>query len=298
MPLSVVQTQLSAVLTPGISKLTGNRFREIAWGPGGKTILGTSLLLPASESHVLVVSTQDGRIEEVTSEPDVFSLPSWSPHGSIAVITKGVNQIWLLDVQHGSLSYLIEGQGAIFSPDGNEVLVYASNISHPELVQREIHFVDLQGHIRSTLALDFEDDLFSGVKEYLIGLSLSPNGDRLLISLTDYAPDPNKYAIYVAATFTGEVQQLISDDQILFAQWSPDGRSLAYIETNDTSGLGELIVADQEGNCLFRPNLPAKVKRLTWSPDNSDIAFLLWGTIYILDVDAFSTSEEAAGRCQ
>jgi len=287
------------ILNPEVSKLSGHRFNDISWLSDGDTIIAVSLMNPGLENKLLTIAVPEGHVEEIDDRWNNFSLPSRSPNGSIAVVTVSVNEIWLLDVEHANLKFLTKGDGAVFSRDGSEIIIYVSNLSVSDLNHRELRYIDLQGKVVRTVNLEFDDDLSHQGREHLTGLSLSPDEKYLLISLVNFDPEIFQYTTYIADTRSGEVVNMFLEDQVGYAHWSPDGNRLAYIHvTDDFFGEGELVIADREGNCLYKPEIPAEVEVLTWSPDSNRVAFLLRGAVYILDLETLSTSEEAMDRCQ
>jgi len=287
------------ILNPEVSKLSGHRFHEISCLSDGDTIIAVSLMNPGLENKLLTIAVPEGHVEDINERWSDFSLPSGSPTESMAVVTVSVNEIWLLDVEHANLKFLTKGDGAIFSRDGSEIIIYVSNLSVSDLNHRELRYIDLQGKVVRTVNLEFDDDLSHQGREHLTGLSLSPDEKYLLISLVNFDPEIFQYTTYVADTRSGEVVNMYLEGKAGYAHWSPDGSRLAYINvTDDILGEGELVIADREGNCLYKPDIPAEVDGLTWSPDCNRIAFLLRGAIYILDLETLSTSEEAIERCQ
>jgi hypothetical protein len=123
----------------GISQLTKRNFSEINWGPQ-RAILGTSFpFLRSTENRLLRVSIADGSIQEVTSLPDTFSLPSMLADNPNALVTIDVTEILLVNVDTDTASFLADGEGAVFSSDGNRILIYVSQLSKPELGGAELH---------------------------------------------------------------------------------------------------------------------------------------------------------------
>jgi Tol biopolymer transport system component len=287
-------------LPSGISKLPGGGFQEICWEMHPKIILALKNPIPPSfENDIVRISVEDGQIKETTVMSRDFSLPNCSTQGSNAVLTVDVNEIWFMDLDNTKLSFFSKGEGAVFSHDGNEIVIFVSNLSNPDSKQREIQVFDFQGKIQRSVDLKFENDISIDGTQYLSGLSLSPDGKSLIISLIDYDAEIIQNKIYIADTNSGEITNLFPEDQAGYAHWSPDGNRLAYINViDDVLSEGELVIADREGNCLYKPDIPAEVDGLTWSQDSNRIAFLLRGAVFILDVESLSTSEEAMERCQ
>lgn len=283
--------------SPGVRRLTASSYGGIAWSPDGTTILGLGLFRPDFETSVYAISLEDGQVTQVTASPRQFSLPSWSPQGSIAVITLETDQVWLLAMSSGNISYLAEGEGAVFMPGGNEVLAYTSMASDPSAGSRTLRIVDLEGNVVQAVALAWPDVSAPDGAEYATQLSLSPDGEQLLLGLVDYSVEPNAYSTVRIEVRSGEVETAFPLDQVGSAQWAPDGSMVAIVAEADSAGLGELLLTTASGECLFRPRLHAEVGTVTWSPDSKRIAFLYRGAVYILDLDSVSGSSAGPTVC-
>jgi len=253
---------------------------------------------PDGESSLLAISVIDARISEATAMSRRFSLPSWAPRGSIAVVTIDGSQIWLLNVETGELSYLAKGEGAVFLPGGDELVVYAARLSDPESGEPAIRIIDLQGNVLRSVSLGLTAESPEGRTDYITALSLSPDGRLLLMGFVDYGSDRNTYTTYAVDVGSGSRENPIPHPDVVLARWAPDGSRLAYIRTIDGSGVGELVVADTSWNCLLRPSLPAEVRAFTWSPDGSRIAFLYRGAVFLLDLEGIDRDDRTPVGCQ
>ena len=104
-------------------------------------------------------------------------------------------------------------------------------------------------------------------KDYITNVSLSPEGERLVV------------------TARGEVFDLPADKGVTKnitrtpgshernAQWSPDGKHIAYI--SDRSGETELYLHDVKNGTLTQltNNNDTYIRSLTWSPDSKSIVY-------------------------
>jgi Tol biopolymer transport system component len=285
----------SGVRSPGVSRLTSSRFLEVAWSSDSSKLLGTSLLHADGTSDLLRVSLSDGEIKQVSLDPNVYSLPTWS-QDALAAVAVGVTEIWLVDVETGDFSLFADGEGAAFSPDGESVIVYTSGNSIPGLEQRELRFVDLEGQVIRTLPLHLRDLTSPGPWERVTSLGVSPDSMEVLVGLADFGPDPDEYRAYIVDVQTGAVDRILAEQRVASAHWSPSGDRLAYVSTNGASGLGQLVISLTDGTCAFRPDLPPEVGAFSWSPDGGNIAFVLRGSVYVLDLKA-AGFDPAAGGC-
>lgn len=288
------------LLTSGISKLPGGGFQEICWQMHLNKILALRNPIPPSfENHLVTISIEDGQIKEIPVMSRDYSLPNCSSQESSAVLTVDVNEIWLFDLDKTKLSFFSKGEAAVISQDGNEIGVFVSSLTNPNSKQREIQIFDFEGKIKRSVDLKFDNDISIDGTQYLSGISLSPDGKSLVISLIDYDAEIIQNKIYIADTNSGDITNLYPEAQAGYAHWSPDGNRLAYINViDDVLSEGELVIADREGNCLYKPDIPAEVDGLSWSPDSKRIAFLLRGVVYILDLDTYAASKEAKTGCK
>jgi len=281
----------------GISKLTKRNFIEIYWGPQG-AILGTSLYFaPSTENRLLWASTEDGSIQTITARPDTFSLPSMQADNPIALVTVDVTEIWLVNVEAGTASYLADGEGAVYFSDGNRILIYISPLSKPELRGAELRVVDLDGNLLQLLPLHFQQEKPLEGHLYLRGLSLANDGHRLYISLADYEGEPNTYVVYAIDLSTGNVERFPPSGGIVFTAAAHGDSRLAAIRANQSNEIGEVVITKETGECVYNPNLPFTADIVTWSPDNSKIAILSQGSIYILDLSSSPMKGDSESGC-
>ena len=88
---------------------------------------------------------------------------------------------------------------------------------------------------------------------------------------------------YIVDLTDESVLPFLPGDPVGEVSWAPDGKKIAYVRAKK-SVEGELVIADTEGECLFIPDLPAKISSPSWAPNSSEIAFLYGGAIYILKI--------------
>jgi Tol biopolymer transport system component len=280
-----------------VSRLTKSEFQEIAWAPDGATILALSIpAAPGTENNVFRVRFATGDVGMVPVAFNEFSHPSWSPSGSQLTITIGLDSIWLLDPINGTLSYLTEGEASTWSKDGNRLIVYAGNLIDRDASERQLRVVTLDGSIEETIPLgNFakEDQSY----EYVSGLSLSGDGSQVAYSITIPQSGPNIHEAFIADIASGIVHSFQPNEQVGPVVWAPDGERIAYIRFSNSDYLGELVIADPAGTCLFKPPLPSEIRNISWSPDASMIAFVFNGDIYILDLASTNQDTQHGEGC-
>ena len=101
------------------------------------------------------------------------------------------------------------------------------------------------------------------------GLRWAPDGSAILYTTTSH---PATLAI-VHPDGTGYRQLAgMSGADLLYPEWSPDGRQVAFVR--QTSSCEQLWVMDADGTHQQRLNVAASACRLQWSPDGRDILFM------------------------
>ncbi|MFI5210188.1 MAG: Ig-like domain-containing protein [Gemmatimonadales bacterium] len=99
-------------------------------------------------------------------------------------------------------------------------------------------------------------------------LRWSPDGLAILYTTTSH---PGTLAV-VRPDGTGYRQLAgMSGADLLYPEWSPDGRQVAFVR--QTTSCEQLWVMDADGSHQQRLNVAASACRLQWSPDGRDILF-------------------------
>jgi Tol biopolymer transport system component len=305
-----------------ISRIGPPQFRYITWSPDGLFIFATGIPNPPSgETNLYLFNIQNKEAEQLPKAFDLYSFPNWSPDGSRVALVVGLTRIWLFDVASRHLSYLTEGEGAVWSPKGDALAVYGGLLSNPKTDRREIRFVDLHGTLLKTidvgpinskllftpaptLAVSTGIPITSSTPlrpaEYLSGLSWAPDGKQLIFSLIliDPTEKPHRLESYLVNVDTSEVKVFLPDERVGFLSWAPDGTKIAYVRFSDSyDTYGDLIIADATGMCLAKPEIPPEVEHISWSSDSTKLAFVYHASIHILDLKAALENERLSKGC-
>jgi len=285
------------IRVPHVSRLSESGFQGTAWAPDGATILAVGIpAAPSTQSNVFRIGFPSGDVVRITLAPGQFSNPSWSPDGSQVTVTVDLDGIWLLDWPGGNLSYLSGGEAAVWSRDGQELLVYAGNLSQPDTDQRVLRMIDLEGNVRRSIQIGELSTVERDV-EYVSGLSLSEDGTRLAYSITVPKSGHNLHESYIADLVSGTVLRFRPDERTGFLSWAPERDDVAYIRFGGDDYVGELIIADADGACVFKPALPGEISSISWGPDGRRMAFVYYGAVYVLDVASARLDSPPGGGC-
>jgi Tol biopolymer transport system component len=172
--------------------------------------------------------------------------------------------------------------------DPNRLLVTGAEVGFQKV---QVYILDMETGQRNIL---MESETGS-----IHGDSWSPDGRYISLSV---APDTSGYEDGGLWLWDTEQNQLeiIFNDEVYFANWSPDGNELAiYTVTQKTDNAPRMItlslidVDTKEEEVIFTGDADERIFGLSWSPDGQQIVFSL-GTsasedsnLYLLDVNTY-----------
>jgi Tol biopolymer transport system component/DNA-binding winged helix-turn-helix (wHTH) protein len=121
--------------------------------------------------------------------------------------------------------------------------------------------------------------LLAPVKEQVYALTFTPDGSHLFYSL--FAHDNADLEFYRISSLGG-VSEKVPNIIASFIKFSPDGKRIAYVQSDSPAGQNYLVIADADGGNkqtiarktqpnTFESNAPV----LAWSPDGETIAGLV-----------------------
>ena len=272
-----------------------------------------------SSSDIWMIS-YDGKTERrITFTKDQSeSSPRWSPDGkylSFLSSRPGPNkggQVWVMDLAGGEARQLTDIKGSLqsyeWSPDSKR---FAMVIGDPEpegeaaeaagqkpiVIDRYKFKQDVQGYLRSDrksyvyiydIAAKRADRLTKG-KWDENSPTWSPDGSKIAFASNRAAdPDRDPYVrIYVAEAKAGATEKQVTPDSSLGsrgAEWSPDGKWLAYFETDEKKygayDMNYLTLVPSDGSSApVRPKGAAALDRgvsdPTWSADGKFITVIV-----------------------
>lgn len=103
----------------------------------------------------------------------------------------------------------------------------------------------------------------------------SPDGKRIVFSRLDPTPSPEQdlYDLHILDIASGDVVQLTSGPRSeIDAEWSPDGHSIAFVDTSQGSP-SALTVIRPDGSGRRMVQDTQEGRHPSWSPDGSKILF-------------------------
>jgi len=172
----------------------------------------------------------------------------------------------------------IDNRFLAWQPDGNSIYLKIGTLSVPQTIR-------VDAFTGKALELPFS--------AFLYDLTVSPDSQSLLYSLTNGIGFGSE--TWLAGPDGQNPSQLLVDAAqiIALAQYSPDGRQLAFIKIPDDQSIapaGELWIMDASG---FQPTRLAAADAgrgfpPVWSPDGSKIAFV--GRSLAADPDSLNIS--------
>jgi len=282
-------------------------------------VSSTDVKADRSSSDIWLVS-YDGRNERrlTFTHDQSESQPRWSPDGKLLSFVSsrpGPNrgsQIWVIDIRGGEARQLTELKGGMqgyeWSPDSKRIAMVigdpdpeaeaagegaAPKTPKPIVIDRYRFKQDVQGYLRSdrknyVYLFDIDSkrlDRLTKGKHNESSPAWSPDGTKIAFSSNRAAdPDREPYVrIYVAEAKAGSTEKQVTPDSSLGsggAKWSPDGKWLSYMETDERKygayDMNYLTIVDAEGKSApFRPkgsmDLDRGVSGHRWSADGKSV---------------------------
>lgn len=244
------------------------------WSPDGRWIGYVSSKGGAPE--VWLWSVEDGSDVQLTRLGGRVNALQWSPDGRRIVFSNdryGAQDIYTVEVPSGSVTRLTDDPRyevyPTWTPDGQNILYVRMD---ERWVDHDVMEIPAGG---GPARLVVEDrDFF----DYRAGLAFgtplpSPDGERVLFR--SLRSGWHNYWLVPRSGGSPSAVAAAEADQT-HARWSPDGRSVAYVENHN--GTYQLMVADLEGGeprVLVRPDGMGVVDKPEWSPDGGRISYTL-----------------------
>ena len=227
----------------------------------------------AYQSDVTVLDIAAKTFKDLTHFEGMDSWPLWSRDGFIYFVSdregKGQTNIWRVRDNGGDAEQVTNfDSGDVRFPgmsgDGKSIVFeHEFGIWKLDVATRSVKPIPLEIAAETQETLTEFRNFDSTVEDY----DLAPDGKRIVLSVHG--------EIFTAPTDEGELRQLTEGaSRDLDVQYSPDGKSIAFI--SDQSGREEihLIAADGAGPARKVTDLDSLKTSLAWSPDSKSLAFV------------------------
>ena len=249
--------------SPDGSKLAINRKAQSYWR---KYYRG------AYQSDVTVMDLASKTFKDLTTFDGMDSWPLWSRDGFIYFVSdregKGLTNIWRVAETGGQAEQVTRfTSGDVRFPglsgDGKTIVFeHDFGIWKLDLASRQVKPIPLDISAETQETLTEFKEFNSTVDDYDLG----PDGKRIAFSVHG--------ELFTAPSDEGELRQLTDGaSRDLDVQYSPDGKSIAFI--SDQSGREEIhvIAADGAGTAKKVTDLDTLKTSFVWAPDSKSIAF-------------------------
>lgn len=233
----------------------------LAWTPDGRILYTTKT---RGIQNIWMMNTDRTLQKQLTADAGDNIKPSVSPDGRYIVFASdrtGTYCIWRMEIDGSNLKQLTNGSFALrpkVSPDGRWVIY-----SDTEDGMTHVWKVSIDGGNPVRLT-----DYTAG------GPAISPDGKQIAVTFVDEQATPKRWRIAVIA-FEGGSPAKVFDAPNPVTQivgWTPDGRSLTYVETRD--GVSNIWAQPFDGSppkqlTNFNSN---QIFSYAWSSDGSQLA--------------------------
>jgi Tol biopolymer transport system component len=220
----------------------------------GLLVYGVGTMNGTAAAGLWSVDDEGGHRRRRTGPPPPSSVEwaEWSPKGGTILFWSDLTtdtEFWTIDADGTNLRLVGRGHGATWSPDGREIAIV--------LQDDEFSIVDRDGSRRRTIRLG----LVKG--EDPDGVHWSPDGSRIALNASE--PDTTAHVAVVAADGQSPAEVLRNKNapgvSESFADWSPDGKSIAFIRdpaaTEDGPVSAWVMRSDGSGRRLIAANADA-----------------------------------------
>ena len=282
---------------------------DVRISPDGKQVAYVvstpSFETAAHEAVLYVVPSSGGTPLRLTYITRIFNRPvpapwlRWSPDGSLISFigfVDGVPQVIALSSAGGEAWPVTSVKGGVttyeWSPDGKQIALLAPDPvpAEEERRKKEKSYVIVVDHDERVARLWVQDvpgrtpRVISPAAQLVVDFYWSPDGQTIVYSGSDMRGfnAPYHSQVYAVAPKGGEPRRLVSRPGTnRAAQYSPDGRWIAFISTGGYDGM----IAAEDLYIVSADGRPGTIKNLTgvkeawigefaWAPDSRSIFYI------------------------
>ncbi|GAC1565291.1 MAG: hypothetical protein NVS3B14_02520 [Ktedonobacteraceae bacterium] len=269
---------------------------SLAWSPDGSQLAFVADPTNTGKTHLYLYSRITGKVTQVpVTAPGSVSHPSWSPDGArlaFEVSQQGATSIFDYNISNRGLLTVAEGIGSkATAGEGVLTVDWSPNVDLPAITWS----VGSIGQVRSLWVHHVGIDSSAGAQEILAGdfaqaiysrSGHSGIGSWLVItSIAGQAGDIWR----IDVTQDSNLIQLTRGKQVNFAEWSPDGASIGYLDTlSEGVGAFHIVNASTAIDATVASGVtydPAPA----WSLDSQQVAYSTGTEIGVANTQAASS---------
>jgi Tol biopolymer transport system component len=230
-------------------------------GPAG----GSSTIAFERANQIIRIDPDGNNQVPLTSGPDLFFEPAWSPDGKRLAFRSFANEhydIWVMNADGTGMADLTDDlpgdYDPAWSPDGSKIAFESDRDGNPEIYVMNADGSDLQRLTTNDVAQDVEP-------------AWSPNGRQIAFSSTR-SGDYEIWVMNADGTNPTNITNTAGFDHD--PAWSPDGRRIAFA-TGRADTFGEIYLMDPDGgNPVDISNHGTLDASPTWAPSGTRLAWI------------------------
>ncbi len=237
----------------------------LAWTHDGQIVFRSSA--GGDGADIWIMNADGSNAKQLTVDARVSRGLAVTPDGRHIIFSSdraGQFNLWRVDTDGGNLRQLTAGDGEFYpqcTPDGKWVVFQSNEVIDPRLGK-----VPIDG-----------GQLVPLTQTRATKPAVSPDGQMIAYSYLDIELDPSRWGIGIMSSGGGQrLKRFDFPSTVVYRQvrWSPDGRSIAFV--NNPGGLSDIWLQPLDGGPP-KPMTSFKAEQILafdWSPDGRTLAFV------------------------